>query len=140
MREANSVLFEDFGELVHVVTRADLIADGLLVDVSKVARLCGFRIPVALTAAAWVDCVAWTKDDSLAQCHQDEGGRLWDVLWLAQRAAVAAKDASVITFELLRVVRDGESLMPSPAALTMMVGPGDNGEPVITVKLTDEAD
>jgi hypothetical protein len=46
-----------FGEVIHVHTRADAIADGMLVDVSAVAREAGIRFPVALTRAIWERCV-----------------------------------------------------------------------------------
>ena len=34
-------------------TRAQAIADGILVDVSETAREAGFNIPVALTRTVW---------------------------------------------------------------------------------------
>lgn len=41
--------------LVHAYTRAQALADGMLVDVSEVAREAGFKVPVALTAAVWAE-------------------------------------------------------------------------------------
>jgi hypothetical protein len=49
--------------------------------VSSTAREGGFRCPVAVTAAAWGECV--TVPPGVA-C-QDEAGRLWGVLWSAIR-------------------------------------------------------
>jgi hypothetical protein len=57
--------------------RAEAIADGVLIDVSAVAREAVIRYPVALTAAAWAKRVAVPPG---VPC-QDEAGRLWDVLW-----------------------------------------------------------
>ena len=53
-----------FGQPIYVYARENAIDDGTLVDVSEVAREAGFRIPVAMTAAAWADCVAWSEADS----------------------------------------------------------------------------
>jgi Family of unknown function (DUF6573) len=47
----------DGAETVHLYTRADAIADGVLIDVSAVAREAGIRYPVALTRAVWERCV-----------------------------------------------------------------------------------
>lgn len=71
-----STMNEIFGEPIHTYTRAQAIEDGALVDVSETATEAGFRVPVALTHAAWGDCVEWTETDSRRQTYQDEVGRL----------------------------------------------------------------
>ena len=65
-----------FGESVSVYTRAQALADGVLIDVSEMAGEAGFRWPVAITAAAWEDCVAWSDTDNDRQVYQDQSGRL----------------------------------------------------------------
>ena len=47
----------DESNIIHRYSRADAIRDGVLIDVSAVAREAGFKYPVALTAAAWAKCV-----------------------------------------------------------------------------------
>ena len=74
-------MFEN-AELIHRYTRADALRDGVLIDVSATAREAGFKYPVALTAAAWVKCVAVPSG---VLC-QDEAGRLWDVLTMLRCA------------------------------------------------------
>src|SRR5215213_8069377 len=50
-----------FGDAIDTYGRAQAIADGLLVEVAEgIAREAGFTVPVALTVAAWGDCVAWS--------------------------------------------------------------------------------
>ena len=49
-------MFENF-DLIHSYTRAQAIADGVLVDVSATAREAGIRFPVALTCAVYARCV-----------------------------------------------------------------------------------
>ncbi len=128
-----------FGEVVYTYTRAQAIADGVLVDVTELARDAGFRHPVAMTSAAWSDCVAWTREDSDRQVHQDQTGRLWDVLWMASCAIRAARsDGSELFFELYRIPRDGRSTEPVLHQLKLVAGPGDRGEPVITILLPGE--
>lgn len=127
-----------FGKTISSYTRAQAIADGVLVDVSRLAREAGFRIPVAVTSAVWADCVAWTDADTKKQVAQDENGRLWDVLWTSALAAKRARGAQRIAFELNRVPRGGRATQPRPVVLNLNIGPGDNAEPVITILMTDE--
>lgn len=126
-----------FGNLIYAYTRANAIADGTLVDVSEVAGKAGFRIPVAMTAAAWADCVAWTDADSDRQTHQEESGRLWDVLWMSSLAARRAQGARS-PFQFYRVPRGGRATRPRLTTLHLHIGPGDAGEPVITILMPNE--
>lgn len=130
---------ELFGEVIYAYTRAQAVEDGVLVDVSETAREAGFRWPVALTRAAWADCVAWTEDDSHRQVCQDESGRLWDVLWMAFNAIRGtATDEPQILYEFYRVPRDGKSIRARRTKLKLVAGPGDAGEPVMTIMLPEE--
>lgn len=126
-----------FGNFIYAYTRAEAIADGTLVDVTEMAREAGFRIPVAMTAAAWGDCVAWSDADSERQTHQDESGRLWDVLWMASLAARRAQGERV-PFQFYRVPHGGRATWPRLTTLHLRVGPGDTGEPVITILTPSE--
>ena len=135
----NNELADLFGEVIDAYTRAEAIADGVLIDVSELARDAGFRHPVAMTSGAWADCVAWTREDNNRQVHQDLTGRLWDLLWMASCAIRAARsDGSELFFELYRVPRDGRSINAVLCQLKLVVGPGDHGEPVITILLPRE--
>lgn len=118
-------------DVIHAYTRDDAIQDGVLVDVSQAAREAGFRIPVAVTARAWSECVAWPETESLCQ---DESGRLWDVVFMAAAAARRAArrgEGDRTTFDL-HVVPRGERV-PRLTTLVLHVGPGDRGEAVATL-------
>jgi len=128
-----------FGEVISVYTRAQALADGVLIDAGPMAREAGFRWPVAITAAAWADCVTWNDADSERQTHQDQSGRLWDVLFMAAHAVRTRADAGAqLLFELYRVPRDGRSTEAELTTLKLVVGPGDEGEPVTTILLRNE--
>ncbi len=128
-----------FGNVISTYTRAQAIEDGVLIDPGSMAKEAGFKWPVALTANAWADCVAWADDDSAQQIHQDQSGRLWDVLYMAFHAIRTSKDSGDrILFQLYRVPRDGQSMEAELTTLRLIVGPGDSGEPVITILLPDE--
>lgn len=125
-----------FGGPIHTYGRAEAIEDGVLVDVTETAREVGFSIPVALTIGAWDDCVAWSEADNLRQIYQD-AGRLRNVLCMAAQAARKG-NGERLTFQLYRVPRGGRSIRPRLTTLHMVIGPGDIGEPVITILLPGE--
>jgi hypothetical protein len=138
---------ELFGEPIHVYTRAQAIADGVLIDVSDLAAEAGFAVPVAMTAAAWAETVAWdaTADKRKPEgTGQDETGRLWDVLTVLlhairrKRAAAPADNPGEMGFQVLRVPREGRGVRPRLATLTAHIGPGDDLEPVLTVLMPGE--
>jgi hypothetical protein len=120
-------------EVIYSYSRAQAIDDGVLVDVSAMAKEAGFRYAVALTAAAWADCVAWPENRRGA--GQSETGRLWDVLWMT-KLAIKGAGGDRVSVSVLRVPAHGGR--PTLAALQAMVGPGDAWEPVITIMLPGE--
>ena len=128
-----------FGNVISTYTRAQAIEDGVLVDPGAMAKEAGFKWPVALTSAVWADCVAWTDDDSEQQIHQDQSGRLWDILYMASHAIRTSKESGDrMLFQLYRVPRDGHSTEAVLVTLKLIVGPGDAAEPVITILLPNE--
>ena len=114
-------------------TRAEAIADGVLIDVSAVAREAGIRYPVALTQAVCERCVTVPPG---VLC-QDEAGRLWDVLFLLRCAIGRSAGGAVIHFGV-HVRNDNWDRTPPLVRLKAVCGPGDQGEPVITVMLPDQ--
>jgi len=123
-----------FGEEIFTYTRAQAIEDGVLINAGALAQEAGFKWPVAITSAAWDDCVTWSEDESDKQVHQDQSGRLWDVLFMAYHAIRTGSDAGDrLLFQLYRVPRDGKATEAELVTLKLMVGPGDSGEPVITI-------
>lgn len=129
-----------FGDVIYAYTRAQAIEDGVLVDVTEVAREAGFRFPVAMTATVWGDCVEWSDKDSKRQTHQDESGRLWDVLWMGVCAArrAASHNKSQILFWLNRIPRGGRGMRSRSTYLKLVIEPGDNSEPVVTIMMPNE--
>jgi hypothetical protein len=111
-----------------------VIRDGVLVDVSAAAREAGFKYPVALTVAAWAKCVAVPPG---VVC-QDEAGRLWDVLTMLRWAVRGSKDGTAEVRFGVHVRNDNRDRTPPLVRLKAVCGPGDDGEPVVTVMLPDE--
>jgi hypothetical protein len=124
-------MFEE-SDLIHRYSRADALRDGVLIDVSAMAREAGIRWPVALTRAAWERCVSVPPG---VVC-QDEAARLWDVVYLL-RCAIGRSSGAGVRFGV-HVRNDNRDRTPPLVRLKAVSGPGDDGEPVITVMLPDE--
>jgi hypothetical protein len=132
--DAPSVDLESvYGPTIDTYSRADALADGVLIDVSDTAREAGILYPIALTTLAHETCVALTDAARDAGC--DEDGRLWDVLMMYRYAAKGSA-GSKVEFNVL-VVRDAEE--PTLVELCAVVGPGDAAEPVITIMVRGES-
>ena len=76
-----------FGEVLYSYTRAQAIADGVQVEVSKVAAEAGIRFPVFLTRTVY-DAFVTVPPGVTAQ---DEAGRLWDIVWMLRFAILRAR-------------------------------------------------
>ena len=118
-------------KIIHAYTRADAIADGFLIDVTDMAIEAGFRYPVALTDTVWNTCVEVDSECT----HQDEQGRLWDVLMLLRFAICRDTDKSIVSLEVHHADGAGNR---TETFLKAICGPGDNAEPVITIMLPGE--
>lgn len=120
-------------DLIHAYTRRQAIEDGVLVDVSEMAREAGFVYPVALTCGAWAECVRVPAGVG----GQDEAGRLWDVLQVLRLAIRGARGTDRVDFAV-RVQNADTDELPPLVPLYAVCGPGDDAEPVLTVMLPHE--
>jgi hypothetical protein len=130
--------FFEADDLIFEYSRAQALSDGELVDVTQVAREAGFRHPMALTRAAWEACVAWSDaDEQRTRAAQSESGRLRDLLQMGLHAIrVGDGQEDRCEFTLARIPRD--EAQAKREILELVCGPGDAGEPVITVQLPGE--
>jgi hypothetical protein len=140
---------QPFGPMVFSYTRKQAIEDGVLVDLTadgETKLLCkeaGFKLPVAMTATAFHDTVlaGTTEHDGefTFPSGQSTKGRLWDVLtvlFFTIRAANRNGDTDRVYFKVdVDVNGDGKH---ETVKLWCQCGPGDGGEPVLTVMLEGE--
>ena len=125
-------LFDD-EDIIFRYTRAEAIADGVLIDVSEMGREAGIRHPVALTQRVWEFVVP--SEDLRQRYGQSEEGRLWDVLMMFVYSARNAGGQTEIRFLVEFLMKPSRS---STVELKAHCGPGDEGEPVITIMMPDE--
>ena len=136
-----------FGPPISIYTRADALSDGMLVDVSEMAREAKFRIPVAVTTSVWEECIYWPEDEANGY-GQSTDGRLWDVLFMAHCEIASARGNEQDLEYKLNVIPRGTKPENTGAiddftgaelrTLKIKIGPGDNGEPVITIMQPNE--
>ena len=120
-------------EIISMYTRAQALEDGELVDVSRWASpkemMGGFKVPVAMTRALWAAVEA--IPDAL-EGIADVRGRAHDVLWMARCALAGSARRN------FRVVLPVAGSRKKEAQLVVDLGPGDTGEPVVTIGFPDD--
>ena len=124
----------DFGPVIYSYTRAQAVADGVQVEVTKTAQEAGITFPVFLTRGVFDRYVTVPEGVS----GQDEAGRLWDVVWML-RFAILRSRPGVARIPVALYVRNDDRA----ARLVKLIatcGPLDLDEPqpAITVMLPDE--
>jgi len=129
-------------EIIFAYTRADAISDGVLIDLQEqVVNEAGIKVKVAVTRVVWDEYLAPDYLDDLP--GQSVEGRTWDLLWMFGCAARRSRHASTIQFRVLFVTMKEAEPSHTPAftedvLLKAVCGPGDEGEPVITIMLPGE--
>jgi hypothetical protein len=128
--------FDDM-PVIFSYTRAQAIEDGVLVDLTEWAKETGFRIPVACTSSVWHDYIV--PPEGTRELGQSERGRAHDLLWMLflsiRQSRGPRPDNEQLQFKVifLQAPRRQETV-----TLKALCGPGDNGEPVLTITLPRE--
>ena len=125
--------FEDC-EVISSYSRMDALNDGVLVDISALAKEAGFIYPVAVTRAVYGILEPSPELERQGQSFQ---GRAWDMLTILRVAIRTTREpGDQVRFAPLFIRKPGGS--PEPVAFRSVVGPGDAAEPVITIMLPTE--
>jgi hypothetical protein len=122
-----------FGPDTHTDTRAEALADGVLIDLSAVAPdVCRqhFKYPVACTAAVWGIIERAVANKTHAN---DVNGVIHDILFMSIATGTEI-DPSTRRFSV--IIRGAGPT--DTCELTIVCGPGDDAEPVLTIMLPDE--
>jgi hypothetical protein len=142
-----------WGKPIFSYSRAQAIADGVLVDLTSATdengqRLCpsyGFKVPVAITRSAWARTIEaggnWRPDGDgevlELQGGQSLAGRLKDLLWMLRIACSSDPTCTDRVHFEVRVDVHGNARR-EVVKLWALCGPGDDAEPVITIMLEGE--
>ncbi len=87
MNTNNTQTDSPFGPVIYSYTRAQAVADGVQVEVTKTAKEAGISFPVFLTRTVFDAYVAVPPDVQ----GQDEAGRLWDICWMLRFAIIRSR-------------------------------------------------
>lgn len=125
---------EPFGPVIYSYTRAQAVADGFQIEVTKTAREAGITFPVFLTRSVFDQYVAVPPG---VTCR-DEAGRLWDIVWML-RFAIRRSRAGADRLPFALYVRN-DNRAAKLVKLIATCGPLDldDPQPGITVMLPDE--
>jgi len=123
-----------FGEVVYAYTRAQAVADGVQVEVTKTAQEAGIRFPMFLTRAVYDAYVAVPPGVTA----QDEAGRLWDLVWMTRFAIIRAKPGTDRVPVALYVRNDNKAAKLIKLIATCGPTDIDDPAPAITLMMPDE--
>lgn len=116
-----------------------MINNGLLCDVSDLAKEYGFKIPVAITRPVWFACTQWDSAPSEEKRIRYEQWNTIDILMaLAQRIQTSEPSWSEIWFSAALTIRKGEGRKNQWVSLKAVISGGYDSEPVITIMFPDE--
>jgi len=122
---------DDNWNVIFSYTRAQAISDGVLIDVTTQAREMGFKVPTAITDNlfhTYIEPPAGLEGEG-----QSVEGRLHDVFSVLRatiRSSGAAADYAEI--DVLFLMEPGKH---EKIRIIAVIGPGDAGEPVLTIML-----
>jgi hypothetical protein len=125
---------EPFGPVIYSYTRAQAVADGVQVEVTKIAAEAGIRFPVFLTRTVFDTYVAVP----LGVIAQDEAGRLWDILWMLRFAILRARAGADRIPVALYIRNDNRAAKLVKLIATCGPLDIDDPQPAITVMMPDE--
>lgn len=123
-----------FGPVIFSYTRAQAIADGFQVDVTKTAQEAGIKFPVFLTRAVFDAYVTVPPGVT----GQDEAGRLWDIVWMLRFAILRARTGADRIPVALYVRNDNRAARLIKLVATCGPLDIDDPQPAITVMMPDE--
>lgn len=118
--------------LIHSYTRKQALEDGVLVDVSAAARDLGFKVQVAVTGNLLDRYIVPPPGLD----GQSTEGRLHDLLFVLH--AVIKRSMSHATRLEIDVLFLIEPNKLEKIRLIAVIGPGDVGEPVLTIMLPED--
>ena len=147
--EMQDEMEEIFGETICAYTRKQAIEDGVLVDIMQDEQMSDiakrhYKFPISCTYIAKrhykfpISCTSsvfgiMKKAVENSEYSNDYAGILHDMLWMS-KVMKRQIDESTIIF---RVIIAGAGRQRN-YDFKLQVGPGDQGEPVITIMMPDE--
>jgi hypothetical protein len=122
-------------DVISAYSRAEAIDDGVLVDLMQgdMGKLCKehYKYPIACTSAVWG---LVEQSVSKPEHLNDVLGVLHDILTMSKNGHERSDDPSACQFQVIITGTGNQDVHD----LKMRCGPGDEGEPVLTLMLVTE--
>ena len=125
---------DPFGPVIYSDTRAQAVADGVQVEVTKTAAEAGIKFPVFITRIVFDTYVAVPPGVT----GQDETGRLWDIVWMLRFAILRSRPGADRLPVALYVRNDNRAARLIKLIATCGPLDIDDPQPAITVMMPDE--
>ena len=117
-------------EPIHSYSRQQAIEDGVLVDVSIMAKEAGIKYPTTVTRRVWDELVV--PDEDSRKEGQCEPGRMWDILWMLRMTIQTGESGSEVKFPVIFTAAGNRR---TTVTLKSICGPNDDLSPCITIML-----
>ena len=121
---------DDNRNLIFSYTRAQAIEDGVLINVTAQAKETGFKIHTVVTDNLFHTYIA--PPAGLEGEGQSVSGRLHDLFMVLRTAILGKSTTDYLELDVLFLMAPARHEL---ARLVAVVGPGDEGEPVLTIML-----
>lgn len=123
--------FWEDADIICQYTRKEAIEDGVLADISELAKDAGFKYPVAISTG-----IISLIEDAVNKGGKDWNGVVWDILTMLLYYIKRSSGGARTDFDVLiwSKYTGKDKLMKMYA----VCGGGDNFEPVITIMLPNE--
>ncbi len=119
-------------DIIYSYSRKRAIEDGVLLDISELAKKCGFKWSVAITSTIYSQYVQ--PSTKLFSQGQTVEGRLWDLLMILRIEARKQNESEILFSVYFQMENNKKQLVK----LKAVAGSGDDGEGVITVMMPNE--
>ena len=119
-------------EIAYSYLQKQAVSDGVLVDVSVIAKELGFQWPVAVTSVVWNEVLVPSAD---LHRRQTVGIRLRDLLCKLRDSVQSHMVAPELEFSLLYQMSDR---VLARVLFRATCSPGDDGQPFVTVMVSGE--
>lgn len=125
---------EIYGNDVFCYSRKMAIENGELIDLTEAAKVAGFKLPVAITKAAFIRCLEWIQINENQKTTKDKITRLRTML---RRIYLECRRNPWVSSFICGFVKSPEPF--SQFDLKIVISGGDNGEGVITIMSPQES-
>ncbi len=124
-------------DVAFTYTRKQALENGVLIDITDIAKEIGFISCVAVTSTVWHGYIVSAKE--IEYFGQSVKGRVWDVISRLYFQILCSEPTDVVHFQTVFMMPDERHIFKcETVGLKAVVRAGDNVEPVLTIMLPED--